>query len=525
MIKKEVEQKNSWRIPPDEGFFRHVELVSTILIILLLSILTTSNIFAGFIFWLYLVLVGGSFAITIFYPRSGFYAIVFLTFIWERFFTLAPIIIDRHEYKIYSIDIILIGVILGVVVKLIKLHIINKKNKANREVIALKKRLSVVKKPIALLSVFILLIGAHFLVDVIIFGANKSVAVSSLKYYTFYPLLYFVTIILFSRKKDIIRLFKFALLAGVIIIGFIVFGVLSGGGLWSEFTPMSTSGFRVLAFTHGFYLAMLWLGVFIFIVKKKSLRNKLIEKKWLAVLLIWGIGILGSMMRHLWLGLGLSIAIFIILYVKKKDLLNISRQLTYYLPGALLGLFLIIYLAIIFPYSTIGTVVIGAKSAVTERVVSFANVKQDSSFSWRNLAWREASIRYLDNPIYGLGFGKSLDLESENYHDFVEVRNIHNSWLVLAVQSGAVIFTIFMVFVFNITKTFFRKQQDKEWTEVVVQILIINYFFIALFQPYLETNMLGIFFWILLGVSSSQKSKILTSKEGQRGYLKRGLDD
>ena len=507
----------------DEGFFRGVELVSAILIILLLSIFIVSNIFVGFIFWIYFALMGASFVITVFYPRSGFYAIVFLTFIWERFFTLVPIVIDRHEYKIYSLDIILLGIILGVVIKLINLHIINKKDKTNREPIKLKKRLSVINKPITLLGIFILLVAIHFLADIIILGANKAVAFSSFKYYTFYPLLYFVTIILFNRKNDIVRLFKFALLAGLIIIGFIVFGILNGGGLWTEFTPMSTSGFRVLAFTHGFYLLMLWLGLFIFIVKRSERKNGVIQKKWLVLLLIWGIGILGSMMRHLWLGIGLSVGTFLFLHTNKQDIFKMLKQLINYLPAILLGLGLIIYLAVIFPYSTIGTVVTGAENVISERVGSFVDVKQDSSFSWRNLAWREALVRYSHNPIYGLGFGEMLDLEKQNYHDFVEVRNIHNSWLVLVVQSGLVISVVFALFITSIIKTFFKKQRDKEWTEIVVSILIINYFFLALFQPYLETNMLGIFFWILLGLSSSQKSRALI--QGEKGMEKKESEE
>jgi hypothetical protein len=107
---------------------------------------------------------------------------------------------------------------------------------------------------------------------------------------------------------------------------------------------------------------------------------------------------------------------------------------------------------------------------------------------------------YVENPFWGLGLGREIYIEKENYRDLIEVRDIHNSWLALFLQVGPIAFIFMVVFVFKSIKNIFKKRGE-EWLNMAILILVINYFIVALFQPYLETNMLGIFFWIILGIA------------------------
>lgn len=498
--------KKSWNIPFRKGVFYEVEIITAMLIIILISSSIFINILAGFILPLFIIVSSISFILSSFYPRSGIYAIVFLTFVWERFFTLAPVIINRQEYKIYSLDILIIGVILGIVFRILSYYLVDYK-----KINILKKKLKHSRNAIKYFVLFVLLVTGHFMLDIFIGRSDPSSAFSSFKYYTFYPLLYLIIMLLFNEVKNIKRLFYFALAGGVVIILFTIYGIINGGGLWTEFTPLSTGGIRILAFTHGFYLTMLWLGLFIYIFKKR-----IQQQKYFFLLLIGGVGILGSMMRHLWLGLGFSLLIVFFVYGRKKDNLILLKHLGQYFPAVVGFIVLLGYLTIIFPHSFVGEITKSVNSVVYERVASFANVQQDSSFSWRELAWRESLVQYRQHPIYGLGFGQKIHLETMNYHDFVEVRNIHNSWLVLFVQSGVVISGIFIAFLINVLGNIFQKKKNESWIKITVVILLLNYFFLATFQPYLETNMLGIFFWMLLGLVSGTVNKKGIKKDSKR---------
>ena len=63
-----------------------------------------------------------------------------------------------------------------------------------------------------------------------------------------------------------------------------------------------------MAFTHGFYLSLAVIGMVLFLAD----RGK--AQKWQTfILAIWIFGIVGSMMRHLWLGIFLAV-IFAFVY-------------------------------------------------------------------------------------------------------------------------------------------------------------------------------------------------------------------
>ncbi len=503
-----IVKKSFKSVVSKERLLFNIETIGAIFIILLSSGLIISQLTFGFVLPLFLLVATIDFLISFFYARSGIYSIIFLTFVWERFFTLAPVIIDRQEYKIYLLDIILLGVIFGIVLKIADAFL-----KDDSSINRFEKYIFYYKKSLKYFLIFIGLTTAHFLIDIFILDSNKSVAFSSLKYYTFYPLLYLVTILLFNKKMHQQRLWQFAFSGGMVIIGFIFYGIINGGGLWTEFTPMSTGGIRILAFTHGFYLTMLWLGLAIFIIK-----NKKIDIKYSLLLLIWGIGILGSMMRHLWLGIILSVGIFFLGYLKKENFLFIKKWFKYYLPGILALATIIIYISIIFPHSSVGKLNHNITGVIEERITSFNHMQDDSSFSWRGLAWKQTLKEYLTSPVFGLGLGKSVSLETMNYHAMVEIRNIHNSWLVLFVQLGIIVSFVFALFLKSVFRGVLTRRKKQNWFTITVLILTLNYFFLAFFQPYLETNLLSIFFWILLGLVSVLKPKVEIEKKKNNNF-------
>jgi len=455
----------------------NIEIINAIIIIGLVSLLILVGFIAGFSLPLFLLIMSVSFLITLVYPRSGIYAIVFLTFIFERFFTLAPIMLGRDEYKLYLVDIILIAIFISFFLRITnftKLRMIFEEGKY--------------------LIVFIILTSIHFFIDIFILGVDKQLAFSSFKYYVFYPLIYFAILILFRNRENVIKLFQFALAGAVGIIFFIIYGIIFGGGLWVEFTPLSTSGIRILAFTHAFYLSMAIITLWVW----NLFKNK--KSAWSNVLtVIWVIGIVGSMMRHLWIGLVITI-ITIYFFISKEKRKIFQEKIFKYVLATIFIIMITLFISLIAPYYTqTSKVTDGVVSSIEERVGSFSNVGGDESFFWRELVWKKVIKDYTQTPIWGLGFGKEIFVETDNYRDFVEVRNIHNSWLTLFVQVGPIIFLFFIFFLFKSIKKIF-KEKSNDWLSVALIILTVNYFVIAMFQPYFETNMLGIFFWIILGI-------------------------
>ena len=401
----------------------HTETVSAIFIIALVSFFILVNFAAGFIFPLFLAVMSAAFLIALFYPRAGLYAVIFLTFIFERFFTLQPIILGRAEYKLYPLDIIIIGVIGGIVIqKIFPLF---------QEGIRRDFRVKGRRVADYFLMSFIALSAVYFIFSAFVFKNDFALAFSSFKNYAFYSLFYFAVLLLINNKETLARLLKFAAAGAAGIVFFVVYGILSGSGLWSEFTPLSTQGIRTLAFPHAFYLSMAVVFSLAYLAPDKSAR----AKKYLYFLVpVWIAGILGSMMRHLWIGLFISIISLYFIAPRKNKAALRKIAANYFLAVLAIAVF-IFYAVALFPYSGLSKNSTAALNAIGNRIASTANV-YDESILWRNAAWNSALKEYARSPILGLGFGRKVFIEIGRYKNLVEIRNIHNSFLALLVQTG-----------------------------------------------------------------------------------------
>lgn len=465
------------------------ETVSAIFVIVAVSLFVFSNFLVGFVLPLYLILMLVSFAIVLAYPRSGMYAIVFLTFVFERFFTLAPIVLARSEVKLYPVDVIFLAVIAGVILKII----IKKREIASvADSFAMTEKRQVYYWIIA----FIVLVLIYFLASFFDQNVDKDLAFSAVKNYGFYALFYFAIVFLLNKKEHILRFLRFALAGAVAIIFFILYGVIAGNGLWSEFTPLSTEGVRLLAFPHAFYLTMAVLAGGIFLIFSSS---EMKYRKYFWLLPIWIFGIVGSMMRHLWISLFFSLvaAFFLLPKEKKIFLKNYLGKIVFALVAIVVFVF---YLSVLSSNSTFDQGVDYSLEVLGSRATSFSNFSEDESFFWRGMLWLEAGEKIKESPFFGIGLGKKLSLELGDYQDLVEVRNVHNSLLAVALQGGLVLFLPLLGFViFSLKDAILKKKKD--WIDIALLALATNYLIVFLFQPYLETNLLGIFFWMIFGLA------------------------
>lgn len=458
------------------------ETVSAVFIIAFVSLFILVNLFFGFVWPLFILAMGIGFFIAVKYPRSGILASIFLTMVFERFFTLQSFFVGKTEYKLYPLDVILLGVLAGIIFQVI-----------------FQKKKIILEKADKILVGFIGWNFVYFIFSVFISKNDAALAFSTFKNYAFYGLLYFAAVFLFQAKEDIGRLFKFFLAGATAITIFIIIGILRGQGLWSEFTPLSTGGARTLAFTHGLYLTLAFVPALLGIV-----FGKLKKSGWLYFLMImWLIGIVGTMMRHLWIALVIAL-VAVYVFLPKKNKIEFRQTAFGFLAPVAIAIILLGYFMVISPNSALNAETKNVFSAVTERTTSLANVSADESFAWRSLVWNSAYAEFKQNPLLGTGTGKRIYAETKTYKDFIEVRNIHNSFLAIMIQLGIAGLGLFVWFVYHNMKNLLRFSSADvavNFYKFSVFGVLVMYLAVLPFQPYLETNLLSIFFWLTLGLA------------------------
>lgn len=455
------------------------ETTGAIFIVIFVAFFIAANFVVGFVWPVYILAMVVGVSLAIIFPQSGLLAIVFLTMVFERFFSLQTFWIGKVEYKIYPLDILMIGIFLGIVIQ----YLLGQKIKF--------------KKIDRLLISFITLNFIYFAWSVFVAKTDASLAFSSLKNYAFYSLFYFITLFLIRTQADLQRLFKFFLVGGVAIVGFILFGLLNGEGLWSQYTPLSTEGVRILAFTHGLYIAIALLPAILYALFFQN-RSRALN----FLIAIWTVGILGTLMRHLWVSIA---AVVVALYIalpreNKFEFAKFALRLA--APFLAIAIF-VFYAAVMIPQSKLSNSINNSLDAVSQRAASLASVSADESFSWRGLVWKSAFERFKTNPVLGIGTGRMIYVETEDYKDFIEFRNVHNSYLAILIQLGIVGFGLFFYFVYKNIQYLFQSSGNNDYEYYKFSVLsVLGIFIVSIpFQPYLETNLLAIFFWIALGLA------------------------
>lgn len=456
------------------------------LVVFCFLVVAMARVFFGFIPWYFLIVMVPMFFASLLRPKAGLFALIFLTVLFERFFTLEALQFGKDIVKLYSLDIVLFGVYGGALVKMIQTKAYFTPNKTN-----------------VFLFLFFVLASAYLVGSFIGFGSQDiSVAFSTWKNYVFYGLLFFALPFLLENESDVRQVVKYFLFAVTIGIIFLLIGIVRGEGLWTEFTPLSTAGVRLLAFPHAFYFSLAFLGVFV--TAEQWSRSKYRALIWF-VLAVWMFGILASLMRHMWIGMVVTLIFIWIFFLKERSQQMTRKMVTIALTFGIVVFSFLFFVSLTFPTSTVGHVSLSLTETVTTRFTSIGNTA-DTSISWRGSTWQSAFSLLSQNPLLGSGFGIHIPVESGDYRDFVEIRNIHNSWLALLVQMGVLGFMLMSVFLLSLIVRLVRSYQGTSFLSALCTVLLTLFVYqgIVFFaQPYLETNLTGIFFWLTLGLMNT----------------------
>lgn len=429
-------------------------------------------------------------------PRVGLYAMILLTMIWERFFTLQSLVVSGRVVKLYPLDILLLITAFSFLVHwLIERH---HRKLLHHPHASSPKLFQVFGAFEQLLIVFALLATTYFFASQVVGVHEPEIAFSTFKNYAFYGILTFLAIGLLRTRDDYIRCVRVVLAGGVGILAFLAVGFWRGQGLWTEFTPLSTEGVRYLAFPHAYYLMVALL----FAMSLAAHRLFFHPARAFLIMGLQFLGLLASLMRHLWIAFAVGAVVLVVTSAK-----NIQRQffawgqavLTLVLAAMLFGGVAVV----VFPDSGIATLSARFIDPLVTRVTSFGHVTEDLSALWRLTLWQNTTARFLASPILGIGFGQEITFDLRGYVSTVRLRDLHNSLFGVLVQTGIVGFGIFTAFIVVLLVGYLRHRARlgflRPWSDGVFAALLA-FLVAANFQPYLETNILSVFFWLLMGM-------------------------
>jgi len=324
-----------------------------------------------------------------------------------------------------------------------------------------------------------------------------NTAFSTLKNYAIYSIMFFLVINIIRTKVQIKRFTYIFIASGVALIFFVLYGLVQGVGLWIEFTPLSTSGTRLLAPTHAFYLAVSVLILLNFIAFKRRLFGNLT----ILIVLLQLIGVVGALTRHIWIAIALAIFISFILLSRKN-----KKSLLKIVAIQLFLVIMVVSLYVWFDYLVSGQFpeyVEEFYQTTIVRIQSLTLSLEDESSAFRLLAWQEAWETFSDNPILGIGFGHRLTFDFFGYPTRIDIRDLHNDFVGIALQMGILGFIGFgsvqVLFIHNFFKTFARY---KVFKPILLGFFASYILFMvsANFGVYLDINLLAIFYWMFMGI-------------------------
>ncbi len=497
----------------------------------------------GFYLSVFVALLAPALVLGVLFPRAAMLASLVMTILFERFYTLSPVIWNDIEYKLYPLDLVLgIAFVSAFVSWMKNFHAVSDvahsyphpsvplppprledsalplrqgewgqpaRNASRNDAGGLPSGRGTGDRILRFTFIDWMLIAFFLLVSGILVaslfggtGTSLQAAFSTWKNYVFYGLSYFLVRKLFRTGDDMRHAAKVLLSAVTVAIVFLVIGIVRGEGLWTEFTPLSTSGTRILAFPHAFYYSL--ASVAILFSARLWISERLKRNLLFLLLAVLTIGIVGSLMRHLWLGIAGALVFGFVFfpYECRKTLLRLGA----YVGAAVLAVSVLGFIAFSLDSGSDLSVRIGQHAGTVVERISSMNDPYDESIAWRQEVWKSSLAKFAESPVFGVGFGAQVPVELADYRAFVEVRDMHNSWLAMLIQTGIVGMGVFALFLGSLFVKLFRLRLTDDTLRAARQVLLGLIVFQSLVffsQPYLETNLLGLFFWVTLGFARS----------------------
>ncbi|MFA6533561.1 MAG: O-antigen ligase family protein [Patescibacteria group bacterium] len=437
------------------------------------------------LFWLYLLCLAPVGIAILKYPAIGAYVIVFCTLVFERWFTLQSIPWGDQLIKFYPLDLIIVFWLVAVVIRLLAGE---------------QKPVWPNRKLVWGLGIFFAVVLLNFIRAIFAKEIDLALAFSTVKNFALYGVIYWLMINSLLNREQWRRFCGALLAGGLALCYFVVYGFLTGRGLWIEYVPLSTWGTRLLGGPHSFYLLILIILLISWLVGSER-RFSRQDYLYLALLLVFGLGLVGSLQRHLWLALPLGLGVTLWFYR--------PAERWRFLRLAGLGVMAVVFiLALSFWLASwessnflLGSDII---KSLQLRVVSFFNsAVEDSSAYWRVRSWQQAWEWFKTNPLFGVGLGRLLNFQVDDVKHYIPMRDLHNDFVSVAVQMGLAGILAFLFMLLQIGRSFLAVYRRLPTADRLVYTgffsLVVVFFFVANFGVYLDLNLYVVWLWLFLG--------------------------
>lgn len=423
------------------------------------------------------------------FPQIGLYVIFFCTLIFERHFTLQTLVFREIEYKLYPLDIVILIIVLSIFLKFFAQH--------NKEENVTFNKFDF---PIFLFG----LSATLSFVYALLIRVDPATAFGAYKNYFLYAIIYFITLVVLKTKEDWEKMMFWITLGAGLMFYFLGYGLLTGHGLWSEYTPLSTAGERLIAGTHAFYFMIFgfWLTALYFWKKEEK---KLFGKKeiLIAIFLILA-ALLVSLVRHLWLALILVLLLWLIFLPsnKKNILYNIfTRTILTVVAASVIFIWLYGLFFGDFP-SFINKYIYVFKERAS--IVNVVNL-QDESFRWRISAWIAGLSLWQTSPVWGIGLGHQIVGYDELFFFDIPPRDLHNNYLGIFIQMGILgILAVICWFIYllnSLQKTWLSLREKGDFNTQLFFIwgnTVILFMIVFSISVYWDINLFVIWWWLSL---------------------------
>ncbi|MFA6027937.1 MAG: O-antigen ligase family protein [Patescibacteria group bacterium] len=465
-----------------------MEIICTIFGIACVSFFLLAVIVSGFNLLLYIFCFSLVSIVIFLYPRIGISIAIFSTVVFERIFTLTPLIISDAEYKFYPLDLIIVITLVAWLMP----YLVNRKKILNFQ----QNKWLIIS-----CSCFFFLLAISF-VRAYLTGADLALAFSANKNFIFYSLFFLLVVALIDNKHKLITLLASSFFGAISVLSIFLMGLITGQAVFTEYIPLSTYGERYLGGGYTFFLALAVIWIFSFFVfKQYKEKNWLYYSVWVA-LLISLIALALSLIRHIWLGLAVAV-IFYFIFLGKRQKWEFAKIVSIMLFLIVLGTFLVLYVN--YWQGEAGFSVKELFTSIYLRVQSiFTFSYADDSALWRREAWLAAYKVFTHNIVFGIGLGKTLTLELFNYESEVDIRELHNDFVAIALQMGLTGLLLIFWFIFEIMRRFVKiyRETDKAKQQYLLPAAacLVLFLFSANFGTYFDLNLLVIFFWIMLAI-------------------------
>lgn len=449
-------------------------------------------------------------------PATTLLANILIIPLFERWHTLLPFVIGSSVVKIYPFDMVII-LTLGTV--LIRIVVSGKAFFLLQQFVSQWHQRP--KAMHAIDTAILIWIGygiAHALYSWA-WGQNLFDILSTTKNYFFYPVVYFIMSWLFLQSKNakkirILFVDGFAVVSLLCLV-FPLIGIIQGQGVWSEFTPLSTAGTRLIAATHSFFLAGAFLLSF-FSWFHKIITNTSLHLLYANPLVtgIFAVTLLIGLYRNVWISVAIAvIAVLLLSTATRIQVLHIIKKygiiLLFSSVIMVLSLWYIDYLTQGGIQSFLGSIPLWQE--IRARIVTMfsfsSSLEWDESASWRLAVWYGAlkqwtlggAIPFPLNTLFGEGSGAIIRFVFKDFAQELPIAGIHNDWLAKLVQLGLVGIVLFVMILREIWHAL-RKSIDTSPTIVWGMSFLVMGGVVAFFGTFFDTNIFSIWWWAVIAL-------------------------